>query len=153
MFCLTLIGNKDSLYPLRFLVGNKSDLRDSRNAGYQVNQERALSFAKTHNMLFFETSAKSPPSKKSGDQSHEEVPFQEDAVEDIVVCIGAKLKRQKRPSAVNSPVYSGSFKVTSRRIPEKEPYMCCWGTLWALDFLKFEKWTLWCFLYFEQFSH
>uniref|UniRef100_A0A3P8T894 RAB33B, member RAS onco family n=1 Tax=Amphiprion percula TaxID=161767 RepID=A0A3P8T894_AMPPE len=36
----------------RFLVGNKSDLRDSSRTGSQVNQEQAMSFAKTHGMMF-----------------------------------------------------------------------------------------------------
>lgn len=107
-------------------MGNKSDLRGPLGLGCQVHQERALSFARAHNMMFFETSAKSPPRKMLSDsQSLEEAPFQQDAVEDIVVSIGARLKRQKRPSAGTPPAYSGSFKVTSRRTPEKEAYMCC----------------------------
>lgn len=119
-------SNKELLYPLRFLVGNKSDLRGALSAGCQVHQERARSFARAHNMMFFETSAKSPPSKTlSGGQSRDEAPFQQDLVEDIVISMGAKLKRQKRPSAGDPPAYSGSFKVTSTRNPEKEPYVCC----------------------------
>lgn len=77
-------------------------------------------------MMFFETSAKSPPRKLFSDgHSDGEAPFQQVTVEDIAMCVGAKLKRQKRPSAVNSPAYSGSFKVASERISEKEPWMCC----------------------------
>lgn len=107
-------------------MGNKSDLRGALSVGCQVHQERALSFARAHNMVFFETSAKSPPSKRGSDgRSREEAPFQQDLVEDIVVSMGAKLKRQKRPSAGDPPAYSSSFKVTSTRIPEKEPYVCC----------------------------
>lgn len=114
------------MFPLRFLVGNKSDLRDPRSAGSQVNQERALSFATAHNMMFFETSAKSPPRTTFSDgQSEGKAPFQQVSVEDIIVSVGAKLKRQKRPSAVNPLAYSGSFKVTSNMIREKEPWMCC----------------------------
>lgn len=107
-------------------MGNKSDLREPCGAGCGVNQERALSFARAHNMMFFETSAKSPPRKPFSDgQSDGEALFQQVAVEDIAMCVGAKLKRQKRPSAVNPPAYSGSFKVASERLPEKEPWMCC----------------------------
>lgn len=122
----TFLKNCILLYLLRFLVGNKSDLRDPRSSSCQVNQERALSFARAHNMMFFETSAKNPPRKRFGDgQSEGEAPFQQVAVEDIVMSVGAKLKRQKRPSAVTLPAYSGSFKVTSSGIAEKEPWMCC----------------------------
>lgn len=109
-------------------MGTKSDLRDPCGAGCQVNQERALSFARAHNMMFFETSAKIPPRKTFSDgQSDGEAPFQQDAVEDIVTSVGAKLKRQKRPCtpAVTPPAYSGSFKVASKRIPEKEVWTCC----------------------------
>lgn len=107
-------------------MGNKSDLRDPRGAGCQVNQERALSFARAHNMTFFQTSAKSPPGRASGGGrgdgvgEGEEAPFRQDAVEDIVLSVGAKLKRQKRP-----PAYGGSFQVASRGVPEKEPWLCC----------------------------
>lgn len=107
-------------------MGNKSDLREPCGASCQVNQERALSFARAHNMMFFETSAKNPPRKTLSDgQSDSTVPFQQVAVEDIVMSVGAKLKRQRSPSAVNPPVYSGSFKVTSKGIPQKEAWMCC----------------------------
>lgn len=105
-------------------MGNKSDLRHPGGAGCQVNQERALSFARAHNMMFFQTSAKSPPRRASGPDDGE-APFQQDAVEDIVLSVGAKLKRQRRPPAVNPPAYSGSFKVTTKGIPEKEPWTCC----------------------------
>uniref|UniRef100_H3D473 RAB33B, member RAS oncogene family n=1 Tax=Tetraodon nigroviridis TaxID=99883 RepID=H3D473_TETNG len=94
----------------RFLVGNKSDLRHPGGAGCQVNQERALSFARAHNMMFFQTSAKSPPRR--------------DAVEDIVLSVGAKLKRQRRPPAVNPPAYSGSFKVQNKG--KQTALMTCW---------------------------
>lgn len=107
-------------------MGNKSDLRDPCSAGSQVNQERALSFARAHNMMFFETSAKSPPKTTfSNGQSEGKALFQQVSVEDIVMSVGAKLKRQKRPSAVNPLAYSGSFKVMSNMIPEKEPWICC----------------------------
>lgn len=107
-------------------MGNKSDLRGALSLGCQVHQERALSFARAHNMMFFETSAKSPPSRMSrGGRGGEAAPFQQDSVEDVVTSMGARLKRQKRPSAGDPPAYSGSFKVTSTRIPEKEPYVCC----------------------------
>lgn len=100
------------VFPLRFLVGNKSDLRDPRSAACQVNQERALSFAK----------AMSLPGKRPRDW---EAPLQQDTVEDIVLSVGAKLKRQTGPSGGNSPGYSGSIRVTSKEIPEKELWMCC----------------------------
>lgn len=104
-------------------MGNKSDLRDSRGAGCQVNQEQALSFARTHNMMFFETSAKNPPRTMFRDaQSGGEAALQHAAVEDIVVSVGAKLKRQ---SLAMPPAYGGSFKVESRGIAEKEPWPCC----------------------------
>ncbi|XP_070780536.1 ras-related protein Rab-33B-like [Enoplosus armatus] len=109
----------------RFLVGNKSDLRDPRRTDGQVGQERAMSFATAHRMMFFETSAKSPPNKcttgrRMGDG---EVPYQQDKVEDIVVAVGAKLKRQKK--AANHLAYSGSFKVLNKKRPEKELWTCC----------------------------
>lgn len=107
-------------------MGTKSDLRGALAVGCQVHQERALSFARAHNMTFFETSAKSPPSKTwSGGGGGEEAPLQRDSAEDIVTCVGARLKRQKRPSAGDPPAYGGSFKVTGTRNPEKEPYVCC----------------------------
>lgn len=113
------------LYLLRFLVGTKSDLRDPHGGACGVNQERALSFARAHNMTFFETSAKSPPGKKFRDGQSEELRFQQDAVEDIVVSVGAKLKRQQRPSGADPPGYGDSFKVTRETAPEKEAWTCC----------------------------
>ncbi|XP_041788993.1 ras-related protein Rab-33B-like [Chelmon rostratus] len=110
----------------RFLVGNKSDLRDPRRTDGQVSQERAMSFAKAHGMMFFETSAKNPPNKcVSGQRGDGELPHQQDKVEDIVVAVGAKLKRQKKPSAANGPPCSGSFKVPNKKRPEKELWTCC----------------------------
>lgn len=107
-------------------MGTKSDLRDACSAGCQVNQERALSFARAHNMMFFETSAKNPPRKRFKDgRSEGEAPFQQDAVEDIVMSVGAKLKRQKRPSEASPPANGGSFTVAGRRIADKEPWTCC----------------------------
>ncbi|XP_044045991.1 ras-related protein Rab-33B-like [Siniperca chuatsi] len=110
----------------RFLVGNKSDLRDPCRTDGQVGQELAMSFAKAHGMMFFETSAKNPPNKcASGRRGDGEVPYQQDKVEDIVVAVGAKLKRQKKPTAANAPPYSGSFKVPNKKRPEKELWTCC----------------------------
>lgn len=107
-------------------MGNKSDLRDPRSTDGQVSQELAVSFAKAHGMMFFETSAKSPPNKcLSGGRGDGEVPYQQDKVEDIVVAVGAKLKRQKKPSAANFPAYSGSFKVRNKKRAEKELWTCC----------------------------
>lgn len=112
--------------PPRFLVGNKSDLRDPHRTDGQVGQERAMSFAKAHGMMFFETSAKNPPNKcVTGRRGNGEVPYQQDKVEDIVVAVGAKLKRQKKPSAVNTLTYSGSFKLINKTNPKKELWTCC----------------------------
>ncbi|XP_041641398.1 ras-related protein Rab-33B-like [Cheilinus undulatus] len=107
----------------RFLVGNKSDLRDPRRTEGQVSQELALSFARAHGMLFFETSAKNPPNKcvRHGER---EVSYQQDKLEDIVVALGAKLKRQKKFSGVNAPPHAGTFNVSRKRV-EKEQWPCC----------------------------
>ncbi|XP_036966057.1 ras-related protein Rab-33B-like [Acanthopagrus latus] len=110
----------------RFLVGNKSDLRDPRRVEGQVSQEQAISFAKAHNMMFFETSAKNPPNKcVSGRRRDGEVSYQQDKVEDIVAAVGAKLRRQKRPSAANALVHNGSFKIPNKKRPDKEMWICC----------------------------
>ncbi|XP_058497743.1 ras-related protein Rab-33B-like [Solea solea] len=110
----------------RFLVGNKNDLRDSRRTDGQVSQERALSFAKAHGMMFFETSAKNPSLKRvNGQRGDREVLYQQDKVEDVVMAVAAKLKRQKKPSMVNAVPHSGSFKVLNKRKPEKELWICC----------------------------
>lgn len=110
----------------RFLVGNKSDLRDPSRTDSQVSQERALSFAKTHGMTFFETSAKNPPKKhRNGRQCDGDASFQQDKAEDIVTAVGAKLKRQKKPSLGNPPAYGGSFKISNKKRPEKEVWSCC----------------------------
>lgn len=112
--------------PPRFLVGNKSDLRDPRRVEGQVSQEQAISFAKAHNMMFFETSAKNPPNKcVSGRRRDGEVSYQQDKVEDIVAAVGAKLRRQKRPSAANALVHNGSFKIPNKKRPDKEMWICC----------------------------
>lgn len=104
-------------------MGNKSDLRDPRSTDSQVSQELAMSLAKAHGMMSFETSAKSLPHKCL--QGNGKVLYQQDKVEDIVVAIGAKLKRQKKPSAANPPVYSGSFNVLNKKCKEKELWTCC----------------------------
>uniref|UniRef100_A0A8C7XDY4 RAB33B, member RAS onco family n=1 Tax=Oryzias sinensis TaxID=183150 RepID=A0A8C7XDY4_9TELE len=110
----------------RFLIGNKSDLRDASKADRQVSQELALSFAKFHSMVFFETSAKNSLHKMAkGRHSTRETAYQRDEVEDIVSAVGAALKRRKRPSTVTSLTYSGSFKILNRRRPEKDPWTCC----------------------------
>ncbi|XP_034405391.1 ras-related protein Rab-33B-like [Cyclopterus lumpus] len=109
----------------RFLVGNKGDLRDPSRTDGQVSQEQAMSFAKAHGMMCFETSAKNPPNKcgnvRRGDG---EVLYQQDKVEDIVVALGVKLKRQKKPAAANTSTH-GSFKVMNKKRPEKELWTCC----------------------------
>ncbi|XP_024145110.1 ras-related protein Rab-33B isoform X2 [Oryzias melastigma] len=109
----------------RFLIGSKCDLRDASKADRQVSQELALSFAKFHGMVFFETSAKNSLNKSvKGRHRNKETAFQRDEVEDIVSAVGAALKRHKKPSSVTSLTYSGSFKILRRR-PEKEPWTCC----------------------------
>ncbi|XP_072318874.1 ras-related protein Rab-33B-like [Eucyclogobius newberryi] len=108
----------------RFLVGNKSDLRDPSRADIQVNQQTAKSFAKSHRMLFFETSAKISPTKLSKMSQREgAVPFQQDQVEDIALTVAEKLKRHKTVN--NMSLCNGSFKVTSKKGVEKENWSCC----------------------------
>lgn len=109
----------------RFLVGNKSDLRDPRCSDSQVSQERAVSFSKARNMMFFETSAKNSSNASSSDGSNGKVQYQQHHVEDIVVAVAAKLKRQRKSSIVNSPSQNGSFRIGNRKTPEKEAWTCC----------------------------
>ncbi|KAF0037930.1 hypothetical protein F2P81_010804 [Scophthalmus maximus] len=110
----------------RFLVGNKSDLRDPRRTEGQVSQERAVSFAKAQGMMFFETSAKNPPLKRlSGQRGAGEVSYQQDNVEDIVIAVAAKLRRQKKLSSANAVAHNSSFKVLSKKRAEKEQWTCC----------------------------
>ncbi|XP_068445306.1 ras-related protein Rab-33B-like [Clinocottus analis] len=109
----------------RFLVGNKSDLRDPSRTDGQVSREQAMSFAKAHGMMCFETSAKNPPNKcESSRRGDGEVLYHQDKVEDIVFAVGAKLKRQKKPAAANVSTH-GSFKIPNRKRPEKELWTCC----------------------------
>ncbi|XP_013873935.1 ras-related protein Rab-33B [Austrofundulus limnaeus] len=108
----------------RFLIGNKSDLRDPTRTDHQVGQDRAMSFAKAHGMIFFETSAKNPLKKRgNGHRGDGALRYQQDDVEDIVTAVGATLKKRKTPSAANSPVYSGSFKVGKKKA--EELWTCC----------------------------
>ncbi|KAG7214493.1 hypothetical protein INR49_023005 [Caranx melampygus] len=111
----------------RFLVGNKSDLRDPARTVGQVSQEQAMNFAKVHSMMLFETSAKSLPMKgMNGQQGNRGVPYRRDNVEDVVMAVGTTLKRQKKPSAANALTYSGSFNVClNKRRAEKEVWTCC----------------------------
>ncbi|XP_029950326.1 ras-related protein Rab-33B-like [Salarias fasciatus] len=112
----------------RFLVGNKTDLRESRRSDGLVSQERALDFARTHHMTFFETSAKSSPKHRSKGRQPGGgggAPGQQSAVEDVVAAIGAKLKGQKKPSVSSPPAYSGSFKLSNQKNPEKDVLSCC----------------------------
>uniref|UniRef100_A0A8C6SXG5 Ras-related protein Rab-33B n=1 Tax=Neogobius melanostomus TaxID=47308 RepID=A0A8C6SXG5_9GOBI len=86
----------------RFLVGNKSDLRVPTRADHQVNQQTAISFAKSHGMMFFETSAKIPPNRLS-------------KIEDIVLTVAGKLKRHKSLDAATltslPPPKPGTFSL------------------------------------------
>ncbi|CAN9510805.1 unnamed protein product [Ophioblennius macclurei] len=113
----------------RFLVGNKSDLRDSRRCDVLVAQDRALAFAHAHNMAFFETSAKNPPKQQAKGRrpgvGGGEV-CQQSEVEDVVAAVGAKLKRQKNPVAVASSLaYGASFKVSNQKNLQKDVVTCC----------------------------
>ncbi|XP_033824767.1 ras-related protein Rab-33B-like [Periophthalmus magnuspinnatus] len=108
----------------KFLVGNKSDLRDPSRANQQVNQQTAMSFAKAHGMMCFETSAKISPNKLSKmSQKEEKVPIKQDQIEDIVLTVAGKLKRHTTIN--NISVCNGSFKVTSKKGAEKESWSCC----------------------------
>lgn len=115
----------------RFLVGNKSDLRDPRCSDSQVSQERAVSFSRARNMMFFETSAKNLSNASSNDGSGKKVQYQQHQVEDIVVAVAAKLKRQRKSSIVNVPSQNGSFRIGNRKPPQKETWTCCWSRYWV----------------------
>lgn len=91
-----------------------------------MSQERAVSFAKAQGMMFFETSAKNPPLKRlSGQRGAGEVSYQQDNVEDIVIAVAAKLRRQKKLSSANAVAHNSSFKVLSKKRAEKEQWTCC----------------------------
>lgn len=84
-----------------------------------------MNFAKTHAMVFFETSAKNPLKKQlNGRRGEVEEMFQQSGVEDIVTAVGTTLKRHKTPLMANSPAYSGSFKVHKKK-QQKELWTCC----------------------------
>lgn len=102
-------------------MGNKSDLRDPGRKDHQVSQERAVSFAKLHSMMFFETSAKKPPIKRANGQRGSGE-YQQDNVEDIVLAVGATLKRHL---VANGPASNGSFRVMNKRKADKELWTCC----------------------------
>ncbi|MEQ2166220.1 hypothetical protein GOODEAATRI_025675 [Goodea atripinnis] len=113
------------LFLLRFLIGNKSDLRDASRTDCQVSQELAMNLAKAHGMVFFETSAKNPPKKHiNGRRGEREDLFQQSKVEDIVTAVGTTLKKHKTPLTAYSPAYSGSFKIYKKK-QEKELWTCC----------------------------
>lgn len=76
-------------------------------------------------MMFFETSAKNSPNAYSNVGPDGKVLYQQHQVEDIVVAVAAKLKRQRKTSIVNSPSQNGSFKIVNRKTPEKEAWTCC----------------------------
>lgn len=85
-----------------------------------------MSFAKAHGMMFFETSAKNLQMKRvNGQRGDREVSYQQDKVEDIIIAVGAKLKRQKKPSATTALTHSGSFKLLNKKKTEKEQWTCC----------------------------
>lgn len=125
LHCRLLLPHLLSVSPSRFLIGNKNDLRDPTKTDHQVGQDRAMSFAKTHGMIFFETSAKNPPKRRgNGQRGEEALRYQQDDVDDIVTAVGAVLRKRKNPSTANSPAYSGSFKVGKKKA-EKELWTCC----------------------------
>ncbi|KAM8842606.1 ras-related protein Rab-33B-like [Synchiropus picturatus] len=105
----------------RFLVGNKSDLRNHSNPMGQVSQELAMSFAKVHNMMFFETSAKQAVAQFP--HVHREA-YHQHSVEDVVIAVGAKLKGQKTVSAMQSPQHNSSFKIMDKKSVENT-WSCC----------------------------
>ncbi|XP_029933568.1 ras-related protein Rab-33B-like [Myripristis murdjan] len=110
----------------RFLVGNKSDLRGPVRAEGQVSREQALKFAEAHGMTLFETSAKSPANSgpKRRGAGEREAAFQQDKVDDIITAVAARLKRLRRPTAVSARAYCDSFKVPTKKMPEKDLWSC-----------------------------
>lgn len=91
-----------------------------------MGQEQAISFASVHGMMFFETSAKNPPLKcVNGQRASSKGSYQQEDVEDIVLALAAKLKRQKNHSSVNAAAHNGSFKVLNKKNPEKDFWTCC----------------------------
>ncbi|KAM4604283.1 ras-related protein Rab-33B-like [Polymixia lowei] len=117
----------------RFLVGNKSDLRDPGvlRADGQVSWEQALKFAEAHGMTLFVTSAKGPPNGgmngrgggRDGRRGGEGT-YHHDQVETIVMAVAARLKRQRKTTTANTKGHSGSFKVPAKKRPEKDLWAC-----------------------------
>ncbi|KAM9793115.1 ras-related protein Rab-33B-like [Neosynchiropus ocellatus] len=106
----------------RFLVGNKSDLRNIINPLGQVSQEQAMSFANIHHMMFFETSAKQPMGQSP--HVHPDT-YHQHSVEDVVMAVGAKLMGQKTASVAHSPQHNSSFKIMDKKSAEKDTWSCC----------------------------
>ncbi|XP_056136996.1 ras-related protein Rab-33B-like [Lampris incognitus] len=120
----------------RYLVGNKSDLRDpcAVKADHQVSWEQAVRLAEAHGMMLFETSAKCPPD--SGASRAEEgarrrgwrdvaMSYRQDKVEAIVMALATRLKRQRKPTPLLiSKGSSGSFKVPAKKKPDKNFWGC-----------------------------
>ncbi|XP_038841968.1 ras-related protein Rab-33B-like [Salvelinus namaycush] len=125
----------------RFLVGNKSDLRDtcscdpsSINVEGQVTRDQAQKFAAAHGMILFETSAKSPPGEGEPGGGHQ------DRVEDVFMALASRLKRQTRPPPplLNNTGVSGSycgsycgsytgtasFRLPAKKNPHKDFWTC-----------------------------
>ncbi|XP_041696775.1 ras-related protein Rab-33B [Coregonus clupeaformis] len=128
----------------RFLVGNKSDLRDTRSRDPraikvegQVTREQAQKFAAAHGMILFETSAKSLPGgggRRGGGVGGEPGGGHQDSVEDVFMALASRLKRQTRPPppVLNNTGVSGSYcgsytGTASFRLPDKKsPHKDFW---------------------------
>ncbi|XP_010886471.1 ras-related protein Rab-33B [Esox lucius] len=123
----------------RFLVGNKSDLRDvhrrdpraPQNEG-QVSREQAREFATAHRMVLFETSAKSPAGGGLGGAPGG---VKQDSVEAMFMALASRLKRQARPPSLvlstgvsgsygGSYTGAGSFRLPAKKNPEKDFWTC-----------------------------
>ncbi|XP_020324772.1 ras-related protein Rab-33B-like isoform X1 [Oncorhynchus kisutch] len=125
----------------RFLVGNKSDLRDtcscdpgSIKVEGQVTRDQAQKFAVAHGMILFETSAKSLPGGGGG--GGEPGGGHQDSVEDVFMALASRLKRQTRPPppVLNNTGVSGSycgsytgtssFRLPAKKNPQKDFWTC-----------------------------
>ncbi|XP_042173278.1 ras-related protein Rab-33B isoform X1 [Oncorhynchus tshawytscha] len=126
----------------RFLVGNKSDLRDtcscdprSIKVEGQVTRDQAQKFAVAHGMILFETSAKSLPGGGGGGGG-EPGGGHQDSVEDVFMALASRLKRQTRPPppVLNNTGVSGSycgsytgtssFRLPAKKNPQKDFWTC-----------------------------
>lgn len=118
----------------RFLVGSKEDLR--KLGASQVSREQALSFAQTHGMTLFQTSAKNLWTSCVGHcqvrpkSRNQNTPWQEayhqDTVESIVMAVAAGLRKHRKcPEQVHFKEYGNSFKVPADRKPLEKWHLGC----------------------------